>query len=509
MIMLRRTVLLLLALGPLGLARADVTLAPLFGDHAVLQRDRVVPVWGRADAGEQVTVTFHHQTCRATAGPDGRWSVVLDPLAADATGADLTVIGKNSLTCRDVVVGEVWLCSGQSNMELEVREAAHAGAEIAASDFPLVRHVKIVNTMAAAPRDTVPTREGWQSASPATTASFSAIGYFFARDLHQNLHVPVGLINSTWGGSQIELWVPPVAYAANPHKETADRRWSGRHAAYPRRLAKAQADWPGKRAAAEAEGPEALRTFLAKHPGPYTMPDWSPSCLYNGMIAPLVPAAIRGVLWYQGEGNAPVASEYAAFFSDLITAWRRDFQQPEMPFYWVNLAAYQDRFDRTGFGWSQLRDAQTATLALPHTGQALALDVGDCANIHPTDKQTVATRLLRLALANDYGQPQETAGPTFAGLQREGDAFRVRLTHATGLNSGDAPPLAFEIAGADRIFRPANAQIDGMTLLVSNPEVPDPVAVRYAWHQCPEVNLRNASGLPAVPFRTDNWPAGK
>lgn len=515
-------------------ARADVSLAPLFTDHAVLQRDKPVPVWGRADAGEKVIVKFRDQERRTTTPSDGRWIVYLDALATSAEPAELSVTGKNALVVRDVLVGEVWLCSGQSNMEFSVEarpgtwqantRTTNAAAEVAAANFPLIRHVRIEQTVSEAPAETVKTG-GWQAATPQTTGGFTAVGYFFARDIFQKLGVPVGIVHSSWGGTPVESWMSPAAVASRPEFAPIDASWRQNIASYPAaraafdsglaawtkasETARAEATAGGAKARPKNDGNKLYSAWLQKNPKPRAPrgpgDSWTPTGLFNGMINPLLPYALRGALWYQGESNADHAGDYHARFSAMITAWRGHFGQGDFPFYWVNLANYKNGGDRTGTNYAFLREAQTQTLTLPHTGQALAIDIGDPDNIHPANKQDVGRRLALLAKNRTYGITGDDTGPTFASIAREGAAVRVRFTHANGLIAFDKPAQSLELAGADRVFRPATAKIVGDTLLVSAPEVKEPVAVRYAWKNAPEANLFNGAGLPAVPFRSDTW----
>ncbi len=494
--------------------RGDVTLAPLFTDGAVLQRGKPVPIWGRAEPGEKITVSFAGQRREATPDAAGRWLVLLEPLAATAQGGDLTVAGKNTLVLRDVVVGEVWLASGQSNMEWPVSRAADAAAEIAAADFPLLRHVKIERAVAEAPADTVKT-SGWQRTTPQTAGAFTAVGYFFARDLHRKLGVPVGVINSTWGGTPIEAWMSPAALAGDPRFAVVAERWRGNLAAFPAAQAAYDADlaaWTKAEAAAKAQGAPAHAAWLKKNPRPRAPrgpgDPWTPAGLFNGMINPLLPCALRGVIWYQGENNAERAAEYHALFAAMITAWRAHFGQGDFPFLWVSLANFAVPADggERGRSYAFLREAQAKTLALPNTGQALAIDLGDPKDIHPTNKQEVGRRLALLARHRTYGLITDDTGPTFAGAAREGAALRVRFTHAAGgLVARDKPVQSLELAGADRVFHPAEGRIERDTLVVKSAAVREPVAVRYAWTNSPEANLYNGAGLPAVPFRSDAW----
>lgn len=494
-------------------AHAEVALAPVFTDGAVLQRDKAIPVWGTARPGEVVTVTFGAETQQALAGPDGRWIALLQPREANAAGSDLGVAGKdNTIVLHDVVVGEVWLCSGQSNMEFRVAEAAHADREIAGANFVGIRHLRIENQSTAQPAQRVAT-SGWKTATPANVREFTAVGYFFARDLHERLGVPVGIIHASWGGTPIEAWMSPFAVDSDPAFRVIRDRWAEQVARYPKLKEEYEARaaaWQAGLAAATARGSKPLAEWRRLNPEPYPPgggegDPWTPTGLFNGMIHPTVPYALRGILWYQGESNAGRASEYHALFAAMIKAWRAHFAQGDIPFYWVNLANWRAD-DPTDTSWAFLREAQTKTLALPNTGQALAIDIGDPKDIHPRNKQEVGRRLALLAKRRVYDLVADDTGPTFAGATREGANLRVRFTHVSGgLVAHNKPPQALEVAGADRVFHPAAGRIERDTLLVGSVHVKEPVAVRYAWRNSPEANLYGGTGLPVVPFRSDAW----
>ncbi|HEY4989287.1 MAG TPA: sialate O-acetylesterase, partial [Opitutaceae bacterium] len=368
--------------------------AALFQDHAVLQSDKPVPIWGRAAPGEHVSVGFAGQRVGTTAGPDGRWIVVLTPLAANATGADLTITGKATVTLHDVLVGEVWLCSGQSNMEFAVdgggplNRVDNAAAEVADARFPLIRQFKVAPL--ASIRPLADTSGAWKACSPETVGAFTAVGYFFARDLFQRLGVPIGIVNCTWSGSPIESWMSPVALAAFPG-------YSNGHAA-------------------------------GALPGP--VDPWIPSSLFNGMIHPLLPYAIRGALWYQGESNVGRAAAYGAQFPAMIKAWRSHFGEGDFPFFWVQLANFAPPREAAGDRLAFLREAQSRALALPGTGQAVAIDIGEPGNIHPRNKQEVGRRLALIAKANVYSIPVDFSGPVFSQSETEGGSVRVRFQFA-------------------------------------------------------------------------------
>jgi len=487
-------------------APAEISLAPVFGDHAVLQCDKPVPVWGRAAAGESLTVTFRGQSVHTIAGADGRWMVLLAALPASAEPAELVVAGQETVVIRDVLVGEVWLASGQSNMEWPVNLARDAAKEMSAANFPLIRQLRVERVAAPVPADAAKT-SGWTPASPETVGGFSAIGYFFARDLHRRLGVPVGIINASWGGTALEPWLSDTTRASTSLAATLDARWK-----------QAQSEWPPERVArypadmeawqqAEAHAKATHTKNLLPWPQPPATDDSParPGGTFNAMIAPLQPTALRGFLWYQGESNVGRDAEYPELFATLITSWRAGWGQGDLPFYFVQLPNYADGEPR-GRKWARLREAQATALALPATAMAVAIDAGEPENLHPTEKREVARRLALIAKVLTYGIPGDHSGPVFESAMREGAALRVRFAHAgTGLVAHDKPVQALEIAGADKVFHPATAKIVRDTLLVSSPAVKEPVAVRYAWSNAPLANLYNGAGLPAAPFRSDAW----
>ncbi len=484
---------ILLTLALVGAAgRADVSLAPLFGDHAVLQRDKPVPVWGTAEAGENVEVSFAGQRVSTVADADGKWSVELAAMPAEPAGRPLTVTGRNTLTLADILVGDVWLCGGQSNMEWALANTDGAADAIAAATYPLIRHIKIERRIA---HDPLADASGaWRVCSPVTAPHFTAVGFHFARRLHAELGVPIGLVNSTWGGTPAEAWLPPAAMedldvlvASASHQAVSYRNIHDNLARYQEQLAAWQAK-PG----------DAAKPAMPWRPGAEN----TSLVLNNAMIAPLAPYALAGVLWYQGEANADQPETYRTLFGAVIESWRDQFQQPELPFYWVQLANWAPG----GIGWAFLREAQTRTLELPHTGQVVINDIGDAEDIHPRNKTDVGERLARLALRRQYGHDIVDTGPSFTAAFFEDESVRVVFEHAQDLHTTDgAAPLAFEVAGADLQFHPATAEIDGPNAVrLTSSAVPQPRFVRYAWTGHTPVNLVNGAGLPAAPFRTDS-----
>lgn len=447
---------------------AEVRLPSILTSHMVVQRDQPIRIWGWDDAGTQVTVSVGDEQVSATAGDDGAWIV---ELAAKSAGGphQIKIKGSSEIVLDDVLVGEVWLCSGQSNMEWSVAASANAEQEIAAANHPTIRHIKIPHIPADAPQTNVPS-DGWKVCTPENVPNFTAVGYYFAREIARELDVPVGLIGSNWGGTRIEPWTPPQGFKQNPAlQEIADN------------LAK----FPEK----NAEGQINYQTPLA---------------LYNGMIAPLVPFRIRGALWYQGESNNGEGMLYYEKMQALIVGWRDLWQDAEMPFYYVQLAPFRYGGDPTRL--AGIWEAQTAALQIPHTGMAVTTDISNLTDIHPTNKQDVGKRLSLWALAKTYGQQNLVySGPLYREMQVDGNRIILHFDHVGGgLKSRDGQPLNwFTIAGADGNFVDATATIEGNTVVVSADSVAEPKAVRFGWNEAAEPNLGNAEGLPASPFRTD------
>ena len=490
-------------------ARANVALASPFQDGAVIQQGKPVPVWGRAAAGEKVTVTFKGQKKETAAGADGRWHVTLDALSASAQPAELVVAGKNEIRVGNVLVGEVWLCSGQSNMAWTVDHSKDAENEVAAAAHPLIRHFKVALAAAGMPADDA--CGSWEICSPATAGRYSAVAYYFGRELDRELKVPVGLINISYGGSPVESWMSEAALRGNPAFASAFEREKQGKARYPAQLKLYEqrlAAWQAEQAAAR----QAKREFTKRPPRKPTgdgVDRFTPAALYNAMLHPFIPYAVRGVIWFQGEANYLRSEEYRALFPALITQWRGEFGQGDPPFYYVQLANQARLSDATGVQFAFQREAQAAALMLPNTGVAVSLDIGEADNPHFKNKQEVGRRLSLIALANVYGRKKEWSGPVADKIERKGAAMRVAFSHAEGLKLTGASPRGFELAGADKVFRPASARIDGNAIDVTSDQVTEPVALRYAWHNNPAVTLYNGAGLPASPFRSDDWPVPK
>ncbi|MDX2081773.1 MAG: sialate O-acetylesterase [Terrimicrobiaceae bacterium] len=653
---------------------ADVTLPAIFSDHAVLLKSEKVPVWGKADPGEQVTVSVAGKSASAKAGDDGKWTVALDLSEAAPGPFEMTVQGKNQIAIRDVVVGEVWLASGQSNMEWVLNNSTGSSEEVAASANPMLRQFLVKKN--ASPEPAGEAQGEWVVASPQTSGNFSAVAYYFGKRLQNEVKVPVGIVNATWGGTPSEAWTSREALATVPDLDASSERLHSAFSSYQAlkkefvekmggwlretgREDRAGADpsafagvdistegwvpvqvpgevraeglpdsgavwlrreitipavpatnlglhlpidgfdsvyWNGKllksttfetfaglgeirrggpfsippsevrpgrnvlairffqpagpaRISGEpkAGGESLTGTWLAKAeyelpPVPADKPAPQPiknppgpqnigSYLFNGMISPIVPYAIRGAIWYQGESNAGRAFQYRTAFPLMITDWRRQWNQGDFPFYFCQLANFQAKKPEPGeSAWAELREAQTLTLGLPNTGQAILIDVGESADIHPRNKRDVGERLARIALARNYGKDVAYSGPVYDSVAFENGkaVVRFRETHG-GLVAKTLPetydvqtvahktaPLVrnspksqlegFAVCGSDKVWHWADAKIEGEKVVVSSPQVPEPIAVRYAWSDNPTASLYNAAGFPAGPFRTDDFP---
>ncbi|WP_207423583.1 sialate O-acetylesterase [Desertivirga brevis] len=629
-------------------ADANVRLPKLFGDGMVLQRNQNIPVWGWADKGEKVTVTFRGQSKTVKADNSGKWKVELSPEAAGGP-FKLHVKGKNAISLNDVLVGEVWLCSGQSNMEWSVRGSKDAEKEIREGKYPLIRHFKVPNTTAKDPQNDI--RGGsWVAASPNTVGDFTAVGYFFARELYKELQVPIGLINSSWGGTDIETWISRSAlqnsdifkammrtmpasadleYVIKERKNQLNKRIVELQGSFPKDSAAAaifrladfdDSKWPKvkvpgfwEQSVENLDGIAWLRTSFNIKPenagkpaelhlamiddsdetyvngtkvgsvkngyntnrvynvpagvlkagknvisvrvedtggggGIYgsandvkiqmdneTIPlegQWKfqlesllsvansnsmsdpnsfPTLLYNGMIHPLIPYAIKGALWYQGENNAGRAVQYRDAFPLMINDWRSKWNQGNFPFYFVQLSSWiaSSGDSNHGSSWAELREAQTQTLKLPNTGMAVTIDIGETNDIHPKNKQDVGKRLAAVALNQSYKKGGTFKGPAFEKLEISGNKAVLNFTETgSGLMAKDKYGYlrGFEIAGADQKFYYAKGYVEGNKVILSSDQVSAPVAVRYAWaDDAGDANLFNKEGFPAVPFRTDNW----
>jgi sialate O-acetylesterase len=537
----------LLALAASAPALADVKLPALFGDHMVLQRDAKVPIWGWADAGETVRVSIDGVSAEATAGADGKWRVALNALPLTREPTTMTVAGKNTIVVQDVLVGDVWVCGGQSNMGWSLI-ASDTGAEAAktAADDGL-RLFIVQGKIMLEPQDDVEAK--WVRSAPAVTPYFSAVGYFFGRDLRRELGVPLGLISTSLGGTSNQAWMSREALAGDPAfarmlaefdrdqpklraltkkydnvtvpaYNAASEKWRKEiNPTYQRELKR----WNNAVKAAKEAGqpeppkpqPSVPRPTLAAAPNRMT-----PVFLQNANVAPLVPYAIKGVAWYQGEHNTGDPALFRKLFPALVADWRKRWGQGDFPWVYVQISGYGSAETKMNVGlWPFAREAQYQALAdITNAAMVVAADVGDPKDVHPRNKQPVGQRLALAALKVAYGKDVPYSGPTIDRVAVSGSAIRLTFGHADdGLMAGtpptrgpfatraDAPLKGFEIAGEDRKFVPATATIDGNAVVVSSDVVKTPVAVRYGWADNVDANLYNAAGLPAVPFRTDDW----
>ena len=472
----------------------------------VLQSGVRLPVWGKAAAGAEVRVAIAGQEKVAAAGADGKWRVDLDPLTASADPATLSISGEGGTReIKDVLIGEVWLGSGQSNMAMTVSRAKDFEKEKAAAALPKLRVFTTQTQSSATVLDDC--KGEWKACSPETVGTISATGFFFARELHRELKTPVGLVISAVGGTPIDAWVDAAAQRAVPELQPLFAPAAAIEPALDATKAKADyeaavAKWKEEARAARKAGKAPARA--PRNPLEVRERKANVGGLFNGMVAPLIPFAIRGAIWYQGEANS--TPEKARFYQHqlplLVTDWRQRWGA-EFPFAWVQLP----NFLGNGRDWPTVREAMAKTLRLPKTGMAVTIDIGDTRDIHPKNKQEAGRRLSLWALSQVYGRGDvEFRGPVLASHEVRGAEVVARFSDAEGLKTTDgAPPSAFQIAGEDKVWHPAVARIEGTAVVLKADAVAKPVAARYAWENDPKCTLVNAAGLPAAPFRTDGW----
>jgi sialate O-acetylesterase len=498
---MKRTHLIpILLLAAASAVQAEVKLHALFTDGAVLQRELPLPIWGTASDGEKVTVSLAGQTATATA-KDGKWEVKLKPLKAGGPHV-LTVEGTNKLEVKDVLVGEVWLCSGQSNMAFTLNRADNAATVIPASENPKIRIFKVPGNAQDEPQHDL--KGKWELCNPQTVPGFTAVGYFFGRDLQKALDVPIGLIGSSVGGTPAQAWTSKEVLESLPagkvHLDAQAEAMKGKEKAEAKVKADLEA-WKAKVAEAKA-----AKTAAPLPPrAPAFLGSKRPTCLYNGMIAPLVPYAMRGAIWYQGEANSGDPANYRDLLPAMIGNWRKDFN-PDLVFLIVQLAPYDKPHPEQ---WAYFRDTQRQiALHTPKTGIAAIPDAGDAGNIHPTHKEPAGQRLALQALSIAYHKELVSSGPAYKSAAfAKGKATLSFDQIGDGLVAKDGDLTGFLVAGDDQKFVPATAKIvKGGKIEVSSADVAEPKAVRYAWKNMPDGNLWNKAGLPASPFRTDDWP---
>ena len=484
---------------------ADVELPAVISDNMVLQQRMNAPVWGWAEPGEKVSVKggWQDSGVLTKADTNGKWMVTLRTPKPGGP-FEITIKGENTITLGNVLVGEVWVCSGQSNMAMPVKRAANAAREIATAGYPKIR-LFAAEKPSAAERPQRNCKGRWLLCSPQTVPDFSAAGYFYGRELHAKLNVPIGLIDGSRGSTSAEAWMRRRALEADPIYEPIVRRLKKQLKHFPQM----REEYRQKLIAWEQAVGKARREGTEAPQGPHAPLGPGEACtptgMYNAMIAPVIPYGIRGVIWYQGEGNANRAYLYRRLFPALIRNWRDGWGQGDFPFYYVQIAPWNRYHPFTA---AELRESQLLSLSVPNTGMAVTMDVPDVTNLHPRNKQDVGRRLALLAFAKTYGHKGVVySGPMYNSMKREGERIRLSFDYvAGGLVAKDGELKCFAIAGKDKRFVSARAMIDGDTIVVHSDEVKNPVAVRFAWSNAALPNLYNKGGLPASPFRTDGWP---
>ena len=499
-----------LALGFAPASRAELKLPAIIGDHMVLQQQLANPIWGWDTPGTKVTVSFAGQTKSAQAGADGKWTVKLDPLPANATPQAMTIEGSSKREVQDVLIGEVWMCSGQSNMGFTLKDDWNGDIEAAASKLPNLRLIKVPQVGTQELQNDF--KGQWRASAADSASSFSAVGFFFGRYLHRILGVPVGLIDNSWGGSAAEAWIRretlekdprfkllmenTVKQEKNLQNNEATARFEAQVARWKQEVEKAKA--ASKTAPRQPQAPRQWLTGNAR-----------PGNIFAGVVHPTLGYGLKGVVWYQGESNAGRAYEYAQLFPFMIEQWRKEWNQGDFPFYWVQLANYMAQKPEPGdSAWAELRESQTKTLKLANSGQAVIIDLGEGKDIHPKNKHDVAARLVRWALVKDYGMTFPYRSPEFKSLDLAGDKATVTLDcFGSSLRPfGVTEAIGFAVCGEDKVWHWAKGVVKGNDKIeVSSDQVAKPMAVRYAWADNPVCNLFSKEGLPVTPFRTDDF----
>jgi sialate O-acetylesterase len=474
-------------------AQAEITLPKVLASHMVVQRNLPVHVWGMAAPNEQVSVSFRGETESTTASELGRWSLYLKPGAAGGP-FQMKVSGKDGqpVTLDDVLVGDVWVASGQSNMEFMMHQAESAAQDLPKAGIPDIRLLVVKKAATLYPQDDVQT-DGWAASTPDTARDFSAVAWYFAREIEQREHVPVGVIDSTWGGTPGEAWTRMTALGEDAALNPLFASWGRMIEKHNDALLLEKNEQRLADEAKAAGKPE------PQFPWVPTLESWGPGMLWNGMIAPLTPMAIRGVIWYQGESNSVLerAPLYGRVFRTLIEDWRHEWGVGDFPFLYVQISNFKST---PAEDWAVLREQQLKTLELKNTAMAVTIDIGTPDNVHPPDKLDVGLRLARAARVLSYGEKLEYSGPIFRQATPEGASIRAWFNHANGLMAKGGAVTGFEVAGADGKFVPATAKIEGESIMASSPDVAQPVFVRYGWANSPDCDLFNGDGLPASPF---------
>lgn len=475
---------------------ADVKLPNIFSDHMVLQQQQENKIWGTDNAGQKISITIGEASVQTTADEKGTWSTKLPSMPATSTALKLTVQGSSTVEIQDVLVGEVWICSGQSNMQWSVNQSTDPDLERLSSNYP---NIRMINFPQIGRQEAIWTHDDrkWNVSSPQTVGGFSAVGYFFARQVHQTTGVPIGMINNAWGGSAAEAWVNRDVLKASPKFEGLMKRWTDMEVSH------------AALAAISEKTPEQQKQFDSLNG--LMFGNARPGNIYNGVLKSHLGYGIKGAIWYQGESNAGRAYQYRELFPQMIQNWRQEWGQGDFPFYWVQLADFEAEKAEPGDSpWAELREAQTMTMdTVANSGQAVIVDIGEGKDIHPKNKLDVGKRLARWALAKQYNVAIDHQSPRYDSSEVSDGSMFLKFKFA---ESGWRPfdvnvPRGFTIAGEDKKFYNATAAIlpDGR-IQVSAPEVKNPVSVRYAWAQNPICNMFAKNGLPLTPFRTDDWP---
>ena len=474
---------------------ADVKLPSVINENMVLQQGMKVPVWGWADPGEKVSVEFAGSFYTVSADANGAWKVNLKSMKAGGP-YEMKITGKNKITLGNILIGEVWICSGQSNMEFKVSSAINSDKEIAGANYPNIRCFTVKRNVSPDPLKDC--SGSWSVCSPATVGSFTAVGYFFGRELMKDLNVPVGLIHTSWGGTPAEVWLSLDGIKSEGSFNVLLDRWKTIIEGKPQAIV-------------DYYRVEGDKSKTPKPESPVELTPWwpcIPSWVYNAMLAPVIPYGIKGAIWYQGESNDSRAYQYRRLFPAMINNWREIWGEGKFPFFFVQLANFKDTApEPVESNWAELREAQTMTLSLPKTGMAVAIDIGEGKDIHPKNKQDVGKRLELNALKVAYSKKVVNSGPMYKSMKiKDGKVYLTFNYAGSGLMTKNGESLkGFAIAGADKKFVWAKAEISGDKVVVWSDKVTGPVAVRYAWADNPECNLYNKEGLPASPFRTDEW----
>ncbi len=508
-----RNILLLLTIGFTAVPAllAELKLPAVVGDHMVLQQKQSNRIWGWDTPGTKVAVSFAGQGYSATAGSDGKWTVTLAPLPANAAPQTLSIAGTSKREIQDVLIGEVWMCSGQSNMGFTLASDWNGDLESAASDLPGMRLIEapILGTQELQTDFKPGEKSQWRLATPATSVRFSAIGFLFGRYIHQILHVPVGVINNAWGGSAAEAWVRRSSLEQDARfkllMESAVKREADLQSEKGKAdFEKAMAGWKAASEKARAE-----KTPMPRQPTDWLTGNSRPGNIFSAMVYPTLGYGIKGVIWYQGESNASRAYEYKSLFPYMIEQWRKEQGQGDFPFYWVQLADFNAEKPNPGdSNWAELREAQTQAMKLPNTGQAVIIDLGEGKDIHPKNKHDVTARLVRWALVKDYGMKLPYRSPEYKSIAIAGNKATITLDmFGSSLRPFDvAEARGFAICGSDQVWHWAKGKILGKDLVeVWSDDVAAPAAVRYGWADNPVLNLFSNEGLPVTPFRTDDF----